>query len=63
MDLFNKYDGAKTGSLKLKKPSQLQEVLDIARRLYKECVDSNKETLPSKETKPKLLQLKSVLEM
>jgi len=63
MDLFKKYDGMKNGNLKLKRPSQLQEVLDIARKLYKECVDLNKETLPSKETKTKLLQLKSVLEM
>ncbi len=53
----------KNGNLKLKRPSQLQEVLDIARKLYKECVDLNKETLSSQETKTKLLQLKSVLEM
>lgn len=63
LDLFEKYDGMKSGSLKLKRPSQLQEVLDIARTLYQECIDLNKETLPSKETKSKLLQLKCVLEM
>ncbi|KFR00981.1 Inositol hexakisphosphate and diphosphoinositol-pentakisphosphate kinase 1, partial [Opisthocomus hoazin] len=32
-ELFEKYDGYKTGKLKLKKPEQLQEVLDIARQL------------------------------
>ncbi len=62
-DLFEKYDGMKDGHLKLKRPSQLQEVLDIARKLIQECNDLNAETLPSKETKTKLLQLKSVLEM
>ncbi|KAI1904128.1 hypothetical protein AGOR_G00002500 [Albula goreensis] len=32
-DLFGKYGGYKKGKLKLKKPKQLQEVLDIARQL------------------------------
>uniref|UniRef100_A0A672U421 Inositol hexakisphosphate and diphosphoinositol-pentakisphosphate kinase n=1 Tax=Strigops habroptila TaxID=2489341 RepID=A0A672U421_STRHB len=32
-ELFEKYDGYKTGKLKLKRPEQLQEVLDIARQL------------------------------
>ncbi|KFW90157.1 Inositol hexakisphosphate and diphosphoinositol-pentakisphosphate kinase 1, partial [Phalacrocorax carbo] len=35
-ELFEKYDGYKTGKLKLKKPEQLQEVLDIARQLVVE---------------------------
>jgi inositol hexakisphosphate/diphosphoinositol-pentakisphosphate kinase len=63
LDLFEKYGGMKHGHLKLKRPSHLQEVLDIARKLLQECTDLNVETLPSKETKTKLLQLKSVLEM
>lgn len=62
-DLFEKYNGMKDGHLKLKRPSQLQEVLDIARKLIQDCADLNTETLPSKETKTKLLQLKCVLEM
>ena len=35
--LFEKYDGLKNDRLKLKKPSQLQEVLDVARSLITEC--------------------------
>ena len=62
-DLFEKYGGMKDNQLKLKRPSQLQEVLDIARKLIQDCNDLNVETLPTKETKTKLLQLKSVLEM
>uniref|UniRef100_A0A673AZW7 Inositol hexakisphosphate and diphosphoinositol-pentakisphosphate kinase n=1 Tax=Sphaeramia orbicularis TaxID=375764 RepID=A0A673AZW7_9TELE len=48
-ELFEKYGGYKSGKLKLKKPKQLQEVLDIARLLL--------------EKKSKLEQLKTVLEM
>jgi inositol hexakisphosphate/diphosphoinositol-pentakisphosphate kinase len=62
-NLFEKYDGMKTGNLKLKKPSQLQEVLDVARALLIECNKLNVENLETKETRTKLLQLKSVLEM
>jgi inositol hexakisphosphate/diphosphoinositol-pentakisphosphate kinase len=62
-DLFQKYDGYKDNSLKLKRPAQLQEVLDIARTLIKECQELNVQTLPTKETKLKLQQLKNVLEM
>ncbi len=62
-DLFEKYGGMKDGNLKLKRPSQLQEVLDIARKLIIECCESETEVLPTKETKTKLLQLKCVLEM
>ena len=62
-DLFFKYNGLKDGHLKLKRPSQLQEVLDIARKLLQECDILNTETLPTKETKSKLQQLKCVLEM
>ncbi|KAM6426733.1 inositol hexakisphosphate and diphosphoinositol-pentakisphosphate kinase 1 isoform 6-T7 [Liasis olivaceus] len=59
--LFEKYEGYKTGKLKLKKPEQLQEVLDIARLLVQEqgaLGDSVAE-----EQKSKLEQLKTVLEM
>jgi inositol-hexakisphosphate/diphosphoinositol-pentakisphosphate 1-kinase len=62
-DLFEKYGGMKDYHLKLKRPSQLQEVLDIARTLIAECNELDVETLPTKETKTKLLQLKCVLEM
>lgn len=31
LDLFERYGGHKTGQLKLKKPQQLQEILDITR--------------------------------
>ena len=59
--LFEKYNGYKKGHLKLKKPKQLQEVLDIARDLLSESQhDPNPEVL---EKKAKLQQLKLVLEM
>ncbi|XP_060768002.1 inositol hexakisphosphate and diphosphoinositol-pentakisphosphate kinase 2 isoform X3 [Neoarius graeffei] len=60
-ELFEKYGGYKTGKLKLKKPKQLQEVLDISRLLladlgqYSDC--------EIEEKKSKLEQLKTVLEM
>lgn len=61
-ELFQKYDGYKKGSLKLKKPKQLQEVLDIARDLLNES--SNNDPNPAVlEKKAKLRQLKLVLEM
>ncbi|XP_078539435.1 inositol hexakisphosphate and diphosphoinositol-pentakisphosphate kinase 1 isoform X20 [Lissotriton helveticus] len=60
-ELFEHYDGYKTGKLKLKKPEQLQEVLDIARLLLSELgVHSDCEI---EERKSKLEQLKTVLEM
>ncbi|KAM9313157.1 inositol hexakisphosphate and diphosphoinositol-pentakisphosphate kinase 1 [Gastrophryne carolinensis] len=60
-ELFEHYDGYKTGKLKLKKPEQLQEVLDIARLLLSELgTHSNCEI---EERKSKLEQLKTVLEM
>ncbi|XP_027752985.1 inositol hexakisphosphate and diphosphoinositol-pentakisphosphate kinase 1 isoform X7 [Empidonax traillii] len=60
-ELFEKYDGYKTGKLKLKKPEQLQEVLDIARQLVVEL--GNHSDCEIEERKSKLEQLKSVLEM
>lgn len=63
-DLYDKYSNSgKDTHLKLKKPSQLQEVLDIARALLQECKNQNTQTLSTRETKTKLLQLKCVLEM
>ncbi|XP_074773854.1 inositol hexakisphosphate and diphosphoinositol-pentakisphosphate kinase 1 isoform X2 [Athene noctua] len=60
-ELFEKYDGYKTGKLKLKKPEQLQEVLDIARQLVVDLGTHSDGEI--EERKSKLEQLKSVLEM
>ncbi|XP_065730576.1 inositol hexakisphosphate and diphosphoinositol-pentakisphosphate kinase 2 isoform X1 [Phocoena phocoena] len=60
-DLFEKCDGYKSGKLKLKKPKQLQEVLDIARQLLIELGQNNDSEI--EENKSKLEQLKTVLEM
>ncbi|XP_040277530.1 inositol hexakisphosphate and diphosphoinositol-pentakisphosphate kinase 2 isoform X6 [Bufo bufo] len=60
-DLFEKCYGYKTGKLKLKKPKQLQEVLDIARQLLVDLDQNNDSEI--EESKAKLEQLKSVLEM
>ncbi|KAM9253887.1 inositol hexakisphosphate and diphosphoinositol-pentakisphosphate kinase 2 isoform 8-T10 [Dugong dugon] len=60
-DLFEKCDGYKSGKLKLKKPKQLQEVLDIARQLLMELGQNNDSEI--EENKSKLEQLKTVLEM
>ncbi|XP_034956099.1 inositol hexakisphosphate and diphosphoinositol-pentakisphosphate kinase 2 isoform X3 [Zootoca vivipara] len=60
-DLFEKCNGYKSGKLKLKKPKQLQEVLDIARHLLIELGQNNDSEI--EENKSKLEQLKTVLEM
>nr|XP_023409576.1 inositol hexakisphosphate and diphosphoinositol-pentakisphosphate kinase 2 [Loxodonta africana] len=60
-DLFEKCDGYKSGKLKLKKPKQLQEVLDIARQLLMELGQNNDSEI--EENKSKLEQLKTVLEI
>ncbi|XP_076589171.1 inositol hexakisphosphate and diphosphoinositol-pentakisphosphate kinase 2 isoform X2 [Chaetodon auriga] len=60
-ELFEKYGGYKSGKLKLKKPKQLQEVLDIARLLLVELGQHN--DCEIEEKKSKLEQLKTVLEM
>nr|XP_046249692.1 inositol hexakisphosphate and diphosphoinositol-pentakisphosphate kinase 1 isoform X3 [Scatophagus argus] len=60
-ELFEKYGGFKSGKLKLKKPKQLQEVLDIARLLLVELGQHN--DCEIEEKKSKLEQLKTVLEM
>uniref|UniRef100_A0A671KM25 Inositol hexakisphosphate and diphosphoinositol-pentakisphosphate kinase n=1 Tax=Sinocyclocheilus anshuiensis TaxID=1608454 RepID=A0A671KM25_9TELE len=59
--LFEKCGGYKSGKLKLKKPKQLQEVLDIARQLLLELGQNNDSEI--EESKAKLEQLKTVLEM
>ena len=60
--IFEKYDGYKKLSIKLKRPKQLQEILDIARYLLAEI--QIKAADPEIEEKQgKLEQLKSVLEM
>ena len=59
ISLFSKYEGFKERKLKLKRPKQLQEVLDIARELLADI----KEDRPVFESPNKLHQLKSVLEM
>ncbi|KAI7814784.1 putative inositol hexakisphosphate and diphosphoinositol-pentakisphosphate kinase 1, partial [Triplophysa rosa] len=60
-EIFEKYGGYKTGKLKLKKPKQLQEVLDITRTLL---ADMGQHTdCEIEEKKSKLEQLKTVLEM
>ncbi|XP_065813029.1 inositol hexakisphosphate and diphosphoinositol-pentakisphosphate kinase 2-like isoform X10 [Labrus bergylta] len=60
-ELFDKYGGYKSGKLKLKKPKQLQEVLDIARLLLVELGQHT--DCEIEEKKSKLEQLKTVLEM
>ncbi|XP_061414633.1 inositol hexakisphosphate and diphosphoinositol-pentakisphosphate kinase 2-like isoform X3 [Lethenteron reissneri] len=60
-ELFDKYEGHRTGKLKLKKPKQLQEVLDIARLLLSELDQKNDTEI--EENKAKLEQLKTVLEI
>eukprot|EP00106_Octopus_bimaculoides_P011148 XP_014778590.1 PREDICTED: inositol hexakisphosphate and diphosphoinositol-pentakisphosphate kinase 2-like [Octopus bimaculoides] len=60
-ELFQKYQGYKKGHLKLKKPKQLQEVLDIVRFLLNE--NKVKKNSVIEEKKAKLEQLKLVLEM
>ncbi|XP_057692367.1 inositol hexakisphosphate and diphosphoinositol-pentakisphosphate kinase 2-like isoform X7 [Corythoichthys intestinalis] len=60
-ELFEKCGGYKSGKLKLKKPKQLQEVLDIARLLLLELGQHN--DCEIEEKKSKLEQLKTVLEM
>ncbi|XP_053473226.1 inositol hexakisphosphate and diphosphoinositol-pentakisphosphate kinase 2 isoform X2 [Ictalurus furcatus] len=60
-ELFEKYGGYKTGKLKLKKPKQLQEVLDISRLLLADLGQHGDCEIEEKSSK--LEQLKTVLEM
>lgn len=57
-DVFKKYGGYKAGHVKLKKPQQLQEILDISRELLETF-----ELEMIEEKKSKLMQIKTVLEM
>ncbi|XP_073995355.1 inositol hexakisphosphate and diphosphoinositol-pentakisphosphate kinase isoform X4 [Rhodnius prolixus] len=60
-EIFEKYGGQVNGHVKLKRPKQLQEVLDIARFLLNEIELRGIPELAEKQAK--LEQLKSVLEM
>lgn len=66
LKIFRKYGGYSTGQLKLKKPKELQELLDICRSLLKEM---DKETSDKVEDadfddlKQKFSQLRCVLEL
>lgn len=60
--IFEKYKGFQAGKIKLKKPRQLQEVLDVARLLLEE-LQSGSQTQIIAEKVHKLEQLKTVLEM
>jgi inositol-hexakisphosphate/diphosphoinositol-pentakisphosphate 1-kinase len=62
-DLFEKYDGYKKHTIKLKKPKQLQEILDIARYLLSEIQSNPGLDRELEEKQGKLEQLRSVLEM
>ncbi|XP_026724676.1 inositol hexakisphosphate and diphosphoinositol-pentakisphosphate kinase isoform X6 [Trichoplusia ni] len=61
-EIFEKYDGFKRGHVKLKKPKQLQEILDIARALLSD-IQTRHADPEIEEKQGKLEQLKSVLEM
>ncbi|XP_037077172.1 inositol hexakisphosphate and diphosphoinositol-pentakisphosphate kinase 2-like [Pollicipes pollicipes] len=58
-DIFRKYDGDQQGHIKLKKPKQLQEILDVARELL-DSYDDDPEVV---KKRAKLEQLRNVLEM
>ncbi|XP_045479236.1 inositol hexakisphosphate and diphosphoinositol-pentakisphosphate kinase 2 isoform X11 [Harmonia axyridis] len=61
-EIFEKYDGYKHGHVKLKRPKQLQEILDIARSLLAE-IQQHEADPEIEEKQGKLEQLKGVLEM
>lgn len=62
-DLWTSYEAEANGRhLKLKKPAQLQEVLDITRLLLTE-LDAGSASRELEEKRGKLEQLKTVLEM
>lgn len=60
-EIFRKYDGYKTKNIKLKKPQQLQEILDVSRRLLEFLKSGSSELIEEKRSK--LEQIKNVLEM
>ncbi|XP_043464570.1 inositol hexakisphosphate and diphosphoinositol-pentakisphosphate kinase isoform X13 [Leptopilina heterotoma] len=61
-EIFAKYDGYKHGHVKLKRPKQLQEILDTARSLLAE-IQHRAASSELEEKQGKLEQLKNVLEM
>jgi inositol hexakisphosphate/diphosphoinositol-pentakisphosphate kinase len=61
-EIFEKYDGYRKGHVKLKRPKQLQEILDTARALLAE-IQLRAADPELEEKQGKLEQLKSVLEM
>jgi inositol hexakisphosphate/diphosphoinositol-pentakisphosphate kinase len=61
-EIFEKYDGYKHGHVKLKRPKQLQEILDTARALLAE-IQQHEADPEIEEKQGKLEQLKGVLEM
>ena len=60
--IFEKHHGFQAGKIKLKKPRQLQEVLDVARLLLEE-LHAGSQTQIIAEKVHKLEQLRTVLEM
>lgn len=62
--LFEKYGGLRKKKIKLKRPEQLQKVLDVARNLLDELHNQQHENQHEiEERESKLEQLKAVLEM
>ncbi|CAK1581659.1 unnamed protein product [Parnassius mnemosyne] len=61
-EIFEKYEGYKRGHVKLKRPKQLQEILDISRALLAD-IHTRHADPEIEEKQGKLEQLKSVLEM
>ncbi|XP_059094246.1 inositol hexakisphosphate and diphosphoinositol-pentakisphosphate kinase-like isoform X3 [Tigriopus californicus] len=62
-EIFRKYDGFKEKHIKLKKPQQLQEILDISRELLNQIKCGSVESEMIEEKRSKLEQIKNVLEM
>ena len=62
-EIFRKYDGYKNKNIKLKKPQQLQEILDVSRKLLDILNTGASESELIEEKKSKLEQIKNVLEM
>ena len=61
LEIYEKYGGPDEGTLKLKKPTQLQEILDVTRTLLEGLDDPV--LSPITENHNKLNQMKTVLEM
>ncbi|CAB4055053.1 PPIP5K [Lepeophtheirus salmonis] len=63
-DIFRRYsEGHKFARIKLKKPQQLQEILDIVRELLEQIDRGSSESELIQEKRSKLEQIKHVLEM